>query len=35
MSGVTRKLSVAAILAFTAVAASGCSPVFSLFAITM
>ncbi|SPM38739.1 Mycobacterium numidiamassiliense ORFan [Mycobacterium numidiamassiliense] len=31
MSGITSKVSVAAILTFTALTASGCTPVFSLF----
>ncbi|WP_096437289.1 hypothetical protein [Mycobacterium shigaense] len=31
MSRVTTKVSIAAVLAFTALTASGCTPVFSLF----
>ena len=34
MSGITSKVSVAVILALTAVAATGCSPVMSLIAVT-
>ncbi|SPM38741.1 hypothetical protein BN973_03214 [Mycobacterium numidiamassiliense] len=35
MSGITSKVAVAVILAFTAVTATGCSPVLSLINISM
>jgi hypothetical protein len=35
MSGFTSKISVAVILGFTAVAATGCTPVLSLITISM
>ncbi|CDO88844.1 hypothetical protein BN973_03214 [Mycobacterium triplex] len=35
MSGLTSKISVAVILGFTAVAATGCTPVLSLITISM